>query len=515
MTRPSFRSTTADQWYAFVLAAITIFHFWLSAHLPPTEDELYYWTWAKDLEWSYFDHPPLVAWLIAFSTKLFGDGLFGIRFFACVGSLAIFVTLGTLCQRRWLLLLCLFTPIFFVGGVLMTPDLPLLVFWTLYLAWLVGTNKLFTGWSGDPISRVYQSSPIAWFRWVGGGALLGLGILSKYTMLMAIPCAFLVLATRYRWRAWLPGFAFHLAVAAVVTLPILFFNQAHAFVPLKFQWHHAMASGSPPGHFWNYLGSQILILGALPFFMLPWVIGKARDLNTDFRLHVCFYLFTLPFLYFFLKATGSYVEGNWPLVAYIGFWPIAERLLEQNSFKSVGRGLLALGFVIPVTTSLAVLWHVAHPLPFLSPRNDRVTRLKDQYELAGRVASDLAYLAPGETVLAPTYQWTSYLKFLKTPADQLFPEGRKSQFTLAPTDVCTKPAALVFEDAVNPPQVLSCFPHHKVLKEYPLVVRGVEVGRFRVTRYTRAAETVTSRPAARVKRPTQSHRIRKKRRRRR
>lgn len=67
-----------------LLVFLTLFHFWLSAHLPPSEDELYYWAWAKDLHWSYFDHPPMVAYLIALSTKIFGDNLFGIRFFACL-----------------------------------------------------------------------------------------------------------------------------------------------------------------------------------------------------------------------------------------------------------------------------------------------------------------------------------------------------------------------------------------------------------------------------------------------
>ena len=28
-------------------------------------DEAYYWQWAQHLDWGYYDHPPLVAWLIA------------------------------------------------------------------------------------------------------------------------------------------------------------------------------------------------------------------------------------------------------------------------------------------------------------------------------------------------------------------------------------------------------------------------------------------------------------------
>ena len=30
---------------------------------PPTADEAYYWLWGQHLDWSYYDHPPLAAWL--------------------------------------------------------------------------------------------------------------------------------------------------------------------------------------------------------------------------------------------------------------------------------------------------------------------------------------------------------------------------------------------------------------------------------------------------------------------
>src|SRR5258706_12667650 len=31
-------------------------------------DEVYYWTYAQHLAWNYFDHPPMVALLIRFTT---------------------------------------------------------------------------------------------------------------------------------------------------------------------------------------------------------------------------------------------------------------------------------------------------------------------------------------------------------------------------------------------------------------------------------------------------------------
>jgi hypothetical protein len=45
-------------------------------------DEAQYWFWAKDLAWGYYSKPPLIAWLIALTTRLFGDSEFAVRLMA-------------------------------------------------------------------------------------------------------------------------------------------------------------------------------------------------------------------------------------------------------------------------------------------------------------------------------------------------------------------------------------------------------------------------------------------------
>lgn len=50
-----------------------------AAGLAPIHDETYYWTWSRALAVRYFDHPPGVAWVLAASTRLLGDGRLGLR----------------------------------------------------------------------------------------------------------------------------------------------------------------------------------------------------------------------------------------------------------------------------------------------------------------------------------------------------------------------------------------------------------------------------------------------------
>jgi 4-amino-4-deoxy-L-arabinose transferase-like glycosyltransferase len=53
------------QWFWFALAATLAFRFWLSAALPISADEAYFILWGRNPALGYYDHPPMVGWLLA------------------------------------------------------------------------------------------------------------------------------------------------------------------------------------------------------------------------------------------------------------------------------------------------------------------------------------------------------------------------------------------------------------------------------------------------------------------
>ena len=55
-----------------LLGGLLILKFIMISQLGLKTEEAYYWNYAQHPDWSYFDHPPMVAWLIASSTTL-GD----------------------------------------------------------------------------------------------------------------------------------------------------------------------------------------------------------------------------------------------------------------------------------------------------------------------------------------------------------------------------------------------------------------------------------------------------------
>ncbi|HEX4608290.1 MAG TPA: glycosyltransferase family 39 protein, partial [Urbifossiella sp.] len=136
--------------FGWVLAGLTPLYLVLAAILPPADDELYYWCWSEHLQLSYYDHPPMTAYLIRAATTVFGDTLFAIRLPAVLSTLTVLGVVGYLTRPRSLLPLVLFTPLFTFGAVLVTPDTPLLMFWALYLLWLVKVHERLAGQPNPP-----------------------------------------------------------------------------------------------------------------------------------------------------------------------------------------------------------------------------------------------------------------------------------------------------------------------------------------------------------------------------
>jgi dolichol-phosphate mannosyltransferase len=139
--------------------------------------EAYYWNYAQHLDIGYLDHPPLVAWLIAMSLAL-GQGEFFVRLPAVLAWAVMLAFVAAfahdLAGRGNALrsaLLAATLPFFFGIGVLMTPDAPLAAAWAAALFWL---HRALLGGRQT--------------AWLGAGVAIGIGMLSKYSMVL-VPAA--------------------------------------------------------------------------------------------------------------------------------------------------------------------------------------------------------------------------------------------------------------------------------------------------------------------------------------
>jgi len=128
-----------------IVAVATLVRCVIAARLPLSGDEAYYWEWSRRLAFGYYDHPPMVAWVIAlFSLGLKSTLLIRLPFVMCGlgAALALYAFVeratGDARAGATTALLLSLAPFATIAFATATPDGPFLFFWSmsLYLALL-------------------------------------------------------------------------------------------------------------------------------------------------------------------------------------------------------------------------------------------------------------------------------------------------------------------------------------------------------------------------------------------
>lgn len=298
--------------------ALTIIRLWLAGQTELIPEEAYYWAYAQHPSLGYFDHPPMVAWLIALGTALFGDTELGVRF-ATIALWPGSAWLVFLTARIWfdsqaaavaVLLFCL-SPIFVGIGLIMTPDAPLVFFWLLTLYAI--TKALHTGQNG--------------FWWLVGIGF-GCALLSKYTAAMLAGSLFLFLCLSPNYRRWLlriePWLALVIGIATFS--PVIIWNAQNHWASFLFQSSRTAVQQSEPlreaGTFWAYqLGALTPFLLAFYAYALFPAIRRGwihREDRWNFSMSFALPLFVV-FVWASFKNKG---HVNWTAPAYLS-WSFA------------------------------------------------------------------------------------------------------------------------------------------------------------------------------------------------
>lgn len=466
--------------HALALAGALAAYCLLATAVPYMDDELYYWCWAQTLQPSYYDHPPATAVLIRASTAVLGDTLFAVRLPACVATTFVLGVLVHLTRPRRILGWVAATPFFTFGAVLITPDTPLLLFWAAYLTWLVAVHRRLTPESGEP------ARPVSVWLWLGGGALLGCGVLGKYTMALAGIAGTVSFLLAGSWRRWLPGYVLHGALAvAVAAPPILIHNARYDFAPLLYQWGHAMNNGDPGVKpFAEFTLTQIALFGTVPFALVGWAAANARRLAADPRLRVCGCLFVFPFVFFLYKSSRGPLEGNWALASYLSAWPLAAVWYESVRHLAGWRWAFRVGFLAPSAVTAAAAVHIAYPLPLLPPDVDRITRQEVKYDVSRQIRDTIAARRERLPVYVETYQMASLLRFRGIDARQIDGASRPSHFTQVPQRLADECRAYVVWDGFPTVGAEDGCVLTEVVGVFPLVVRGKLKTHYTLLLYT-------------------------------
>jgi len=309
------------------------------------EDEAYYWVFSEYLNWGYFDHPPMIAFLVKLGYLLFENEL-GVRLFpSLLGAGTIFIIYRLLPQglreiRLYILVISSISLMHInVAGFMALPDISLVFFTALFF--LVLKHYL----AEDKLPQA-----------LGLGLIVALMMYSKYHA--ALILFFTLLAQRkllLRRSFWII-----VMVATILYLPHIFWQVKHDFV--SFRYHLVDRNTAFRfGYILEYIGNQVLVTGPLTGVLLLY-LSFSRPAADVFEKILKFNLVGF-FAFFLLSSVRGHVEPHWTAAAFIPM--IILSLLQLRKRPRLRKWLIIMGFAsIPLVVIMRLYLMVEIlPLP--------------------------------------------------------------------------------------------------------------------------------------------------------
>lgn len=383
-----------------ILVGSTLIRLAAAAGVPILDDEAHYWVWSRHLMWGYPDHPPMIAALVAASTRVLGDSVLAVRLpvvlLATVSTLAIYALARRLFSppaglRAAILFQVL--PAVVAGGIIAAPDGPLAAYWLLAM--------LFT----------WMATRGASWAWPAAGVAAGLAIQCKLAGgALPLSLAGFILASQ-SGRRWLrtPGPYLAVLAGALVLAPLVWWNVDHGWATVKRAltvdpW---IAPTTALGNIGALIGSQFVYYAPLGFAILvAALVGIVAHSRTDERFRFLLWCAAPTVVAVALASVRALAKPHYTgpailaaIVAAAGLWPQwrAQRLLRVALVSSWAITLAAL-FMAAVPTPLSMNFHQdAAGWPKVAREAERLLPTLGQ---------------PGQVfVLAETYQAGSQLAF--------------------------------------------------------------------------------------------------------
>ena len=375
-------------------------------------EEAYYWDYAQHLDFGYLDHPPMVALLIKASLFVFGFHEYSVHLPAMICWLATAFFIFRLTEliskgAGWFAVMLLsILPFFFLQSVVTTPDPAVMVCWSAALYCLYRVLVLEEG-----------------RYWYATGVWLGLGLLSKYTIvLLGLPVLF-YMATVPSARVWFTRKEPYIAavLALIIFSPVIYWNATHEWASFAFQ---SVKRFNSPSSFalHKFIGLVLFVLTPMGVWGVWQLMRKTNCVGATINKNAQWFLqwFTvLPLAFFCFYSLNHLVKFDWVGPGLLAVIPWFACLMHKTPHRIAFSDNIRLGWFITVGVFLAIYCALISVVTFGVPEIAHKNFLKRYFawgELSralNAVASDIeakTHIAP---IFAPldAYNISSELSF--------------------------------------------------------------------------------------------------------
>mgnify|MGYP000001544713 FL=1 len=324
--------------FYFFLILITLVNLLQAYFTEITLDEAYYYQYARDLDWGYYDHPPMVALVIKIS-QLFFNGNLGVRFLTVLlfsGNLFLIwkylLPQDKASYVNEFIILSLGLVMMNAYSFITTPDVPLLFFGTVFFI-------------------LYQRFTEKQNFW--NAVLLGISVaLLFYSKYQAVLLVFFVVISNLKMLTkpyiYLAGI-----VTSLLMIPHLMWHIEHDFP--TFQYHLVDRSKKfKIKYFLEYLPNQFAVFN--PFILIPFVILLFKNKYQNLQ-EKAYYFVSVGFLVFFaLTSLRGHVEPHWTVIASIPMVILFLQFIkEKPSWQKYVRTIVLGSLVLVFTTRVLLL----------------------------------------------------------------------------------------------------------------------------------------------------------------
>jgi hypothetical protein len=274
-------------------------------------DEAYYWVYSKNLQWGYFDHPPLVALFIKLGDVIAHNSLCTRLGTVMLSGGAIFFLFKALPEKianvEIYVVSFLSVVLFHIYGFVATPDAALFFFTTLFFyAYRLYLQK-------DSLSHtVFLAFTFACLLY------------SKYHGILPVFFTFLSNPKLvFKPTAWLA-----VLVAFILFSPHIYWQYEHDWPTIHYHLSERVASNYRISKTTNYLLGQLLVWGPLTTIPVFYRLLKMGRQDLYMRAHQFNFWGVLAF--FLLSSFNSSIEPHWTLVAGVSFIVLLQQMLKDN-----------------------------------------------------------------------------------------------------------------------------------------------------------------------------------------
>ncbi len=196
-------------------------------------DTYYYWDWSRHLDLSYYDGPPLIAYIIWIITNILGHSLFSLHLiaitFTILTTYIIYKTASLFLDKKnsYLTTLLWLTSPLVTQDMLVqvTYDTPLTFFWICSIYYTIIYLKL------NPTLKEDNFRILSFI-----GISLGFLLLSKYTGIILIACLLIfILSSTYISLFKSKHFYLTIFIILVIFSPVIIWNIQHDWVSVLYQ----------------------------------------------------------------------------------------------------------------------------------------------------------------------------------------------------------------------------------------------------------------------------------------